>query len=127
MGYECYNEPDQWFSLFPQRSPSDDPFGVRRYAAMLTPFPKGIRAGDPKAPVIAGGGAPTGTNNILGTSPQRFATELKSMVNLSVFDAYPHHPYTAGGTSNAARNHAAQPRPHRLAGHNLDAAQDLPD
>ena len=102
LGYECYNEPNAWFSLYPQRTSSDAAFGVRRYAAMLTAFSKGIRTGDPEALVIAGGTAPTGSNNTLGTSPQRFATELKSMVKLSVFDAYSHHPYTVGGTSNTA-------------------------
>ncbi len=102
LGYECRNEPNQWFSMYPQRTPSDPAFGVRRYADMLTAFSKGIRAGDPNALVIAGSNSPVGLNNDLGTSPQRFATELKSMVNSSVFDGYSHHPYTTGGTSNTA-------------------------
>ena len=102
LGYECRNEPNAWFSLYPQRLPSDPAYGVRRYAAMLTAFSKGIRAGDPSALVIAGSTAPTGLNNDLGTSPQRFASELKSMVDPSVFDAYSHHPYTVGGTKDIA-------------------------
>jgi Cellulase (glycosyl hydrolase family 5) len=102
LGYECRNEPNEWFSLYPQRTSADANFGVRRYAAMLTAFSKGIRAGDPDALVIAGSNSPVGLNNDLGTSPQRFATQLKSMVSLSVFDAYSHHPYTTGGTSNTA-------------------------
>jgi hypothetical protein len=102
LGYECRNEPNEWFSMYPQRTPSDAAFGVRRYAAMLTAFSKGIRAGDPNALVIAGSNSPVGLNNDLGTSPQRFATKLKSMVSSSVFDAYSHHPYTVGGTSNTA-------------------------
>lgn len=108
LGYECRNEPNAWFSLYPQRTSSDADFGVRRYAAMLTAFSKGIRAGNPDALVIAGSTAPTGMNNDLGTSPKRFATELKSLVSSSVFDAYSHHPYTVGGTSNIAPE--AQPR-----------------
>ena len=102
LGYECRNEPNEWFSLYPQRTSSDAAFGVRRYADMLTAFSKGIRAGDPDALVIAGSNSPVGLNNDLGTSPQRFATKLKSMVSSSVFDAYSHHPYTTGGTSNTA-------------------------
>ena len=108
LGYECRNEPNAWFSLYPQRTSSDADFGVRRYAAMLTAFSKGIRAGDPDALVIAGATAPTGMNNDLGTSPKRFASVLKSLVSSSVFDAYSHHPYTVGGTSNTAPE--AQPR-----------------
>ena len=102
LGYECRNEPNLWAYMYPQRTPSDAAFAVRRYAAMLTAFSRGIRAGDPKALVIAGATSPSGLNGNLSTSPQRFARELKSMVKLSVFDAYSHHPYTVGGTRNIA-------------------------
>jgi hypothetical protein len=88
--------------MYPQRTPSDAAFAVRRYAAMLTAFSKGMRAGDPDALVIAGSTAPSGTNSSLSTSPQRFARLLKTMVKSSVFDAYSHHPYTVGGTSHIA-------------------------
>ncbi len=101
-GYECRNEPNLWGSLYPQRTASDPAFAVRRYAAMLTAFSKGIRAGDPHALVIAGATGPIGQNNILSTSPQRFARLLKTMVSSSVFDAYSHHPYTIGGARNIA-------------------------
>jgi hypothetical protein len=102
FGYECRNEPNGWWGIYPQRTSSDAEFGVRRYAAMLTAFSAGIRAVDPSALVIAGGTAPFGNNTVLETSPQRFARELKTLVNPSVFDAYSHHPYTIGGTSNIA-------------------------
>ena len=75
-GYECRNEPNLWGSLYPQRTPSDSEFAVRRYAAMLTAFSKGVRAGDPKALVIAGATSPIGKNNMLSTSPQRRDTIL---------------------------------------------------
>ncbi len=101
-GYECRNEPNLWGSLYPQRTPSDAAFGVRRYAAMLTAFSKGIRAGDPNALVIAGATSPVGYNTDLATSPQRFAKLLKTMVAPSVFDAYSHHPYAVGGARNIA-------------------------
>ena len=101
-GYECRNEPNLWTSMYPQTTPSDAAFGVRRYAAMLKAFSKGVRAGDPSALVIAGATGPVGRNTSLQTSPQRFAKLLKTMVKLSVFDAYSHHPYTVGGTSNIA-------------------------
>jgi len=99
-GYECRNEPNLWPSMYPQRTPTDGAFAVRRYAAMLTSFSKGIRAGNPGALVMAGATGPTGRDNRLQTSPQRFARLLKTMVKSSVFDAYSHHPYTVGGTSN---------------------------
>ncbi|HEY5386431.1 MAG TPA: cellulase family glycosylhydrolase, partial [Thermoleophilia bacterium] len=101
-GYECRNEPNLWNSLYPQRIPSDAAFGVRRYAAMLRAFSKGVRAGDPNTLVIAGATAPTGPNTRLGTSPLRFARLLKTMVKSSVYDAYSHHPYTVGGTGDIA-------------------------
>jgi hypothetical protein len=101
-GYECWNEPNLWLLIYPQRTPSDAAFGVRRYAAMLTAFSEGVRAGDPHALVIAGATGPTGPNDRLRTCPQRFARLLKTMVDSSVFDAYSHHPYTIGGTSNTA-------------------------
>ena len=107
-GYECRNEPNLWPSLYPQRTSSDAAFAVRRYAAMLTAFSRGVRAGDPNALVIAGATAPGGRNNDLQTSPQRFARLLKTMVKPSVFDAYSHHPYAVGGTRNIAPE--AQPR-----------------
>ena len=97
-GYECRNEPNLWGSLYPQRTPSDPAFAVRRYAAMLTAFSKGIRQGDPHALVIAGATSPVGDNSILRTSPQRFARLLKQFVAPSVFDAYSHHPYPVGGS-----------------------------
>jgi len=101
-GFECRNEPNLWTSLYPQRTPSDAAFGVRRYAAMLTAFSKGVRAGDSNALVVAGATAPAGQNTMLSTSPQRFAGQLKTMVESSVFDAYSHHPYTVGGTRHLA-------------------------
>jgi len=101
-GYECRNEPNLWGSLYPQRTASDAAFGVRRYAAMLTAFSKGIRAGDPHALVIAGATSPIGDNSAMRTSPQRFARLLKKLVPSSVFDAYSHHPYTIGGSRNKA-------------------------
>jgi hypothetical protein len=101
-GYECRNEPNLWSGLYPQQTPSDPAFGVRRYAAMLTAFSKGVRAGDPHALVIAGATGPHGQNTILSTSPQRFASLLKTMVPSSVFDAYSHHPYTIGGAHHIA-------------------------
>jgi len=101
-GFECRNEPNLWPSMYPQRTPTDAAFAVRRYAAMLTAFSEGVRAGDPSALVIAGATGPSGPDNRLRTSPQRFAKLLKTMVTSSVFDAYSHHPYPVGGTSNIA-------------------------
>lgn len=101
-GYECRNEPNGWMSLYPQRTRSDNAFGVRRYAAMLKAFSKGVRAGDPDALVIAGATSPTGSNNRFSTSPQRFARLLKRMVPSAVYDAYSHHPYTVGGARHIA-------------------------
>ncbi len=100
LGYECRNEPNLWTSLYPQRTPSDAAFAARRYVAMLKAFSSGVRVGDPAALVIAGATGPIGRNNRLQTSPQRFARLVKAMASSSVYDAYSHHPYAVGGSTD---------------------------
>jgi hypothetical protein len=110
LGYECYNEPNLWPHVYPQKTGSDSAFAAHRYEAMLEAFKAGVTAAaDPANPlVIAGSTAPTADNTKYGTSPQRFAAQLKAAGASAYFDAYSHHPYVPGGTMSSSPS--AQPQ-----------------
>jgi hypothetical protein len=105
--YECWNEPNLYLSLYPQKTKQDKSFAAHLYVKMLRRFSAGIRAGahsratDATAPfVVAGATAPRGSNSpdAYSTSPQRFAAVIKAAKVTSLFDAYSHHPYTPGAS-----------------------------
>ncbi len=98
--WECWNEPNLWPYIWPQRTDDDPYFAVRRYVAMLKAFTKGVKAVDPDDRVVAGSTGPVGNNDIYRTSPQRFASTMKNMGAADHFDIYSHHPYTPGGSVN---------------------------
>jgi Cellulase (glycosyl hydrolase family 5) len=102
FGYECWNEPNLWPFIYPQKIHSWDNFAAQLYSKMLRSFFRGIRAADPQAEVIAGATAPLGYFDRFRTSPQRFAAVLKSNGAERYFDAYSHHPYMPGGSPNVA-------------------------
>ncbi len=102
LAYLCWNEPNNCWFFYPQTTASDEQFAARTYARMLQAFAAGVRAGDPMAKVVAGETAPSGRNNRLNTSPQRFARALKSFGAAKHFDVYSHHPYAIGGTRKIA-------------------------
>jgi hypothetical protein len=106
-GYECWNEPNLHFTLYPQSMPSDRDFGAHVYVKMLKEFSVGIRQGDPQAKRLAGGTAPRGYKATeplslrrMMTSPQRFAAAIKAAKVTSYFDGYSHHAYTPGASKN---------------------------
>jgi hypothetical protein len=104
--YECWNEPNLWLTLQPQKTPNDKNFAAHLYVKMLRSFSAGIRAGDPsdagQPPFrVAGATAPTGNDrpSVVNTSPQRFAAVIKAAKDWSsLFDVYSHHPYTPGAS-----------------------------
>jgi hypothetical protein len=100
LAYECWNEPNMWTYLYPQRTGGDRLFGAHTYVRYLKSFSPGIRAGDPDAMVLAGATAPFGENNSLRSSPQRFAQVIRDSRVNSLFDGYSHHPYCVGGRKN---------------------------
>ena len=102
FGYECWNEPNLWPCIYPQRTAGDPHFAVTRYVAMLRQFSPAIRRGDPQALVIAGATAPMGSNDRFRTSPLTFAQTLKADGAAQLFDAYSHHPYVIGGIRDPA-------------------------
>ena len=100
--FECWNEPNIWFCLYPQRTADDPDFAARTYLRMLKAFHAGVQRGDPDVRVVAGSTAPIGLNDRYRTSPQRFARFLKANGASAYFDVYSHHPYTPGGTARSA-------------------------
>lgn len=99
--FECWNEPNLGSGIFPQRRGKKD-IGPSVYFKMLKAFYVGVKRGSSRAIVIAGATAPRGANNQYSTSPQRFARYLRSQRATKWFNAYSHHPYTPGGSRNAA-------------------------
>ena len=102
FGYECWNEPNLWPYIYPQKIHPWDNFAADLYAKMLIAFSPGIKAADPAAKVIAGATAPIGDSDRFRTSPQRFAMVLKSFGGQYYFDAYSHHPYVPGGSKDTS-------------------------
>ena len=103
-GFECWNEPNLWGYIYPQRTAGDEHFGARVYLRMLKAFAAGVR----RAPqgsgvrIVAGATSPVGLDDKLRTSPQAFARFLQEQGAAAYFDAYSHHPYTPGGTLSPA-------------------------
>jgi hypothetical protein len=100
--WECWNEPNLWNYMYPQRTTTDDNYAVRLYRDMLKSFHKGITAGNPSALVVAGATGPFGANDKWRTSPQRWANQIRAFTLGNYFDVYSHHPYVIGGELNKA-------------------------
>jgi hypothetical protein len=95
---ECWNEPNLWGYIYPQRVAGDAYYGARVYLRMLRAFHAGVHRARAGAQVVAGATAPVGLNDIYRTSPQRFARFLQRAGAGRSFDVYSHHPYTPGGS-----------------------------
>ncbi len=100
--WQCWNEPNMWVYMYPQRTTTDSIYAVRLYKDMLKRFHDGIKTGNPSALVVAGATAPFGPNDKMRTSPQRWANQIRAFKLGSYFDVYSHHPYMIGGTRNTA-------------------------
>ena len=100
--WQCWNEPNMWAYMYPQRTTTDSIYAVRLYGDMLKRFHAGIARGNPSALVVAGATAPFGPNDKLRTSPQRWANQIRAFSLGNYFDVYSHHPYMIGGTRNTA-------------------------
>jgi hypothetical protein len=99
---ECWNEPNLWNYLYPQRTATQADFGARTYLRMLEAFATGVRRSGTDARVVAGSTCSFGTNDKLRTSPQRFARFLKRHGASRWFDVYAHHPYAPGCCARVA-------------------------
>ena len=102
QAYECWNEPNLWGYIYPQRTAADAYFGARTYLKYLQAFSAGVKRGDRAALVVAGSTAPIGYDDRYRTSPQRFARFLRDAGAAAFFDVYSHNPYTPGGSVNRA-------------------------
>ena len=106
--FEVWNEPNLGSGIYPQLvGKKKTPVGPSTYVKMLKAFSAGVRSGNPQAVVIAGATSRRGANDAHSTSPQWFASFLKSHGAAKYFQAYSHHPYTPPG-SNARPD--AKPR-----------------
>jgi hypothetical protein len=106
--FEVWNEPNLGSGLYPQLvGKKKKPVGPAVYLKMLKDFSTWAHKGDRKAVVIAGATSRRGGNDAHSTSPQWFATYLKTHGGMRYFDAYSHHPYTPPGASPAP---AAKPK-----------------
>jgi hypothetical protein len=94
--WECWNEPNLWLSLCPQKVPGEDMFAARRYVQILEQFYAGVKAVDPEGIVVGGALGPYGPNDKYRTSPQRFAAQISSLGAAAYMDAFSHHPYQTG-------------------------------
>jgi hypothetical protein len=99
---ECWNEPNLWPYIYPQRTADDPYFAARTYLRMLRAFHAGVARAHTGVKVVAGATAPVGLNDRYRTSPQRFASYLKQHGAAHLFDVYSHHPYTPGGSIYSA-------------------------
>ncbi len=102
QGLECWNEPNLWLFLYPQRKKADPDFAARTYLKMLAAFSAGVRRAGTKVRVVAGATASFGNDNVYGTSPQRFAGYLAGHGAAPLFDVYSHHAYTPGANAHHA-------------------------
>jgi hypothetical protein len=96
FAYECWNEPNLMWFLYPQQTPGDKSFGVRTYFSLLKQFYAGIKANDAHALVLAGNSASNGNENVQSTGPLTWARWLKKNDVLKYCDAYSHHAYNVG-------------------------------
>jgi hypothetical protein len=95
--WECWNEPNLWNYIYPQKKPGDAKFAARQYTKLIQRFYRGVNRGDAGAKVLGGVTAPFGMNDKMRTAPQRFAADLKSLGAAKYWDGYSHHPYTPAG------------------------------
>ena len=122
---ECWNEPNLWSYIYPQRTASDANFGARTYLSMLRAFHQGVARAHAHVQVIAGATAPLGTNDRYATSPQQFARYLQTHHAASLFDVYSHHPYTPGGTVRPAPDQPPNNPATTVTLYNLSTLLDL--
>jgi hypothetical protein len=100
--WECWNEPNLFVYMYPQKTTKDSIYAIRLYRDMLIRFHKGIKLGSPTALVVAGATGPFGANDKWRTSPQRWASQLRTLKAGTYFDVYSHHPYPVGPTTRVA-------------------------
>jgi hypothetical protein len=93
--FEVWNEPNLGSGIYPQLvGKKKTPVGPSTYVKMLKAFSAGVHSANSQAVVIAGATSRRGANDVHSTSPQWFASYLKSHGAARYFQAYSHHPYT---------------------------------
>ncbi|MEP7334885.1 MAG: hypothetical protein ABI717_03800 [Actinomycetota bacterium] len=116
--WQAWNEPNLSVFLNPQFNGTDS-VSPEIYRAMVNAFADSVHSVHSDNVVVAGGLAPYGHPlsprvSFTGVSPLRFMRELLCMAGRTIprpscstqvrFDVWSHHPYTAGGPTQQARN-----------------------
>lgn len=99
---ECWNEPNTFQYIYPQRTRKDPYFAAEKYLYMLSWFHAGVFNSRTGMPVIAGATTSYGANDRYTTSPQRFAGHLAARGAGGLCEAISHHPYTPGASAETA-------------------------
>jgi len=99
---ECWNEPNMWRFLYPQRTTGRPSFAAQTYLRMLKAFASGVRRSGSDIRVVAGSTTSYGADDQFQTDPLRFARFLKRGRAARWFDVYSCHPYTPGGSVHTA-------------------------
>jgi len=97
--YECWNEPNLWLSLYPQKTTDDPEYGARKYLQILKRFHAGVKNADPAGDVVGLALGPYGDNTMGRTSPQRFAKQCAGLGAGQYMDSISHHPYQTGSSA----------------------------
>jgi hypothetical protein len=116
---ECWNEPNLWPYIYPQRTAGDPYFAARVYLRMLKAFHAGVTRAHTSVRLIAGATAPVGLDDTYRTSPQRFARFLQRAHAGRYFDVYSHHPYVPGGSIYTAPDQPPNDPSHTVTLYNL--------
>ena len=123
--FECWNEPNLWGYIYPQRTADDAYFAARLYlpcSRRSTPASarRHRRAGRRRSHRST-------SASTTATAPARSASRA-SWPNgaAAYFDVYSHHPYTPGGTLHPRPRRAQRPDHHGRPPEPADAAQALP-
>ena len=95
---ECWNEPNLWVFLYPQRTRTDPDFAAHTYLTMLRAFSEGVRRAGTRVRVVGGATASWGDDSVFNTNPFRFADYLARHGAASLMDVYSHHAYTPGAS-----------------------------
>jgi hypothetical protein len=114
--WQLWNEPNVSFYFRPQLDEAGKPLSPLLYRQLLQAFTPGIRRGNPRARVVAGGTSPFGRRNSRVTviAPMNFlrtvlcvsAGQARRTCRVRVpFDVWSHHPYTSRGPTGAAIRH----------------------
>ena len=111
--FQAWNEPNEGFSLMPQRDSTGTPISPDWYRRMVNAFARGVKIVHADNLVIAGALAPYSSTTGNGVPPLTFMQQFLCMTGMRIrprphclerahFDIWSMHPYTWGGPTHHA-------------------------